>query len=228
VAINIMAAVWKHSQYREEKLLVLLALADYANEDGVCWPSMRALAAKARITERGAQRIMRRLTADKVIEVLDPGGGRGHTAKYRIKGDPRNTECGNTVSTNTDCGDTKRVTVEARKGDPRDSAIRKEPSGTVIYPSGGRARGSARPPALPQSERDSLDLRRWQDEMKKRTAQPGEYVRDPDARWRADARSAAFASGVSPARLMELLRQHFPDDPNLDLLYPALRDGVAN
>lgn len=223
MAINIMAAVWKQSQYREEKLLVLLALADYANEDGVCWPSMRALAAKARITERGAQRIIRRLVADKVIEVLDYGGGRGHTAKYRIKGDPRITD-----SRITDCGDTKRVTVEARKGDPRDSAIRKEPSGTVIEPSGGNARSRARTPALPQSERDSLDLRRWQDEMKKRTQQPGEWVSDPDARWRADARSAAFASGVSPARLMELLRQHFPDDPNLDLLYPARRDAVAN
>ena len=34
------------------ELLVLLALADHARDDGVCWPSIRTIAAKARVEER--------------------------------------------------------------------------------------------------------------------------------------------------------------------------------
>jgi hypothetical protein len=86
----------------------------------------------------------------------------------------------------------------------------------------GHARLRAREPAISQAERDSLDLKRWQAEMKNGSASVGRFVKDPDADWRHRARSAAYRAGVSPARLLELLRQHFPADPNLPLLYPEL------
>jgi hypothetical protein len=73
--------------------------------------------------------------------------------------------------------------------------------------------------ALSQPERDSWDLRRWQDTMRKTEPQPGAHIPDPDAHWRARARNAAFEAGLSPERIVQLLKQHFPNDPNVDLLY---------
>jgi hypothetical protein len=72
---------------------------------------------------------------------------------------------------------------------------------------------------LAQSERDSWDLRRWQEEMRRTEPQTGTYIPDPDATWRQRTRDAAFAAGLSPGRIYSLLKAHFPNDPNIDLLY---------
>lgn len=72
---------------------------------------------------------------------------------------------------------------------------------------------------LSQAERDSWDLRRWQEKMKESQPHVGTYLPDPDGYWRQRAKDAAFCAGLSPSRLVELLKQHFPNDPNVDLLY---------
>ena len=51
-----MNACWQSSRARGTDLLVLLALADIANDDGECWPSIAHLARKCRIDERTTQR----------------------------------------------------------------------------------------------------------------------------------------------------------------------------
>jgi hypothetical protein len=70
-----------------------------------------------------------------------------------------------------------------------------------------------------KAERDTWDLRRWQAAMKESQPQPGEHIDDPDEHWRERSRRAAFVAGLAPSRLVELLKQHFPNDPNIDLLY---------
>jgi len=79
-----MSLVWSRAPYSSSTLLVLLALADWANEDGICWPSIQTLSKKARVERRSTQYIIRKLAADGIIEI-EEGRGRGHQHKYQIK-----------------------------------------------------------------------------------------------------------------------------------------------
>lgn len=90
MSVNIWRKVWSHPPQRQGQLLVMLALADYANDAGMCWPSVKALAAKVRMTERGCQRVLRTLAVDKHLTV-DTGKGRGGCNIYRLHPDPRYT-----------------------------------------------------------------------------------------------------------------------------------------
>lgn len=54
MSVRIMTAVWRVSLPDSEKL-VLLALADCANDEGHCWPSMRSLVAKCSKSDRTIQ-----------------------------------------------------------------------------------------------------------------------------------------------------------------------------
>ena len=74
--------------------------------------------------------------------------------------------------------------------------------------------------ALSQAERDTLDMKRFQLLMSKCKMQVGEYVPDAAARWRRDVRRCAYEAGIAPARIVELLKQHFPNNPAIDELYP--------
>jgi hypothetical protein len=79
-----MTSVWDdlHTQAHSE-LLVLLALADWANDDGHCWPTISALATKARLSERAVQQILGRLTTTGRIRRIQ-GGGRGRANRYQV------------------------------------------------------------------------------------------------------------------------------------------------
>ena len=55
-----MTLVWETPLPDSEKL-VLLALADWANDDGVCWPSVKTLAKKCSKSERTVQNAVRSL-----------------------------------------------------------------------------------------------------------------------------------------------------------------------
>jgi hypothetical protein len=78
-----MTRVWEHSQQSGSKLLLMLALADHANDDSVCWPGIPRLAQKIRRTERQVKSILRSLeNAGEVYIVL--GGGRHNTNLYFV------------------------------------------------------------------------------------------------------------------------------------------------
>ena len=62
-----MTQVWDHAPYKGSDLLILLALADMANDSGKCWPSIQTLANKARLSERQTRIILKRLEAGQVI-----------------------------------------------------------------------------------------------------------------------------------------------------------------
>ena len=65
-----MTAVWEKAPYREGTLLALLALADWANEEGVCWPKVAQVAAKARLSHSGAEYCLRKLCKEGALSVI--------------------------------------------------------------------------------------------------------------------------------------------------------------
>jgi hypothetical protein len=84
MSIRVMTSVWDDARTQaHSELLVLLALADWANDEGHCWPTICALASKARLSERAVQQILGRLTATGRIRRIQ-GGGRGRANQYQV------------------------------------------------------------------------------------------------------------------------------------------------
>src|SRR5437867_10894100 len=62
MSVKYMSQVWLDPCIHEKnELIVLLALADWADDDGCCWPGIAKLASKTRLSERGLQYILERL-----------------------------------------------------------------------------------------------------------------------------------------------------------------------
>ncbi|GAG42153.1 unnamed protein product, partial [marine sediment metagenome] len=74
MSIKIMTRVWDHSKQEGTKLLLLLALADFARDDGTAWPSVDTLAKKARCKRRNAQYILRELAEIGEIQIASREG----------------------------------------------------------------------------------------------------------------------------------------------------------
>lgn len=76
-----MSRVWKtHCETHTQKL-VLLALADNANDEGHCWPSVDTLARKCDLTDRAVRIQIDGLIHQKLV-VMEQGGGREHPNHY--------------------------------------------------------------------------------------------------------------------------------------------------
>jgi len=84
MSISVMTAVWTDGPPDTSDRFVLLALADYANDDGECWPSIAGLMAKTCMSERGVQTVLRRLIAGGFV-TMQVGGGRSKTSTYTVK-----------------------------------------------------------------------------------------------------------------------------------------------
>lgn len=82
MSIKAMSWVWESGPSDQASLLVLLALADFANGDAECWPAMALIALRARMSERNARRIIRRLEDEGWIETVASAGRKSST--YRI------------------------------------------------------------------------------------------------------------------------------------------------
>lgn len=89
MSVHVTDAVWQRSSAKKTDLLVLLAIADNANEETFeAWPSVETIARKARVDKRTAQRALRRLEAQGEIVVLRLGGrtSKGNRATvYRVE-----------------------------------------------------------------------------------------------------------------------------------------------
>ena len=84
MSIRVESRVWKSADAAGGELLVLLALAHFADDEGWCWPSMATIAKKTRMTERSAQRIIRRLVGRGQLFCDPSAGGRGKPNRYRV------------------------------------------------------------------------------------------------------------------------------------------------
>lgn len=59
MSVRIMANVWEHPGINATQKIVLLALADWANDEGMCWPSIQRIADKCCLTTRAVQKALR-------------------------------------------------------------------------------------------------------------------------------------------------------------------------
>ena len=85
MSIKWSGMVWHNSQQTGSGLLVLLAIADHANDDGICWPSVARLARMARVSERQCQRLISQLVNAGELSVERGGHGPKSTTVYRIR-----------------------------------------------------------------------------------------------------------------------------------------------
>lgn len=61
MSVRVMSYVWELSQAKGSQLLLLLAIADYAGDDGLAWPGLETLAHKSRLSKRQVIRIVQEL-----------------------------------------------------------------------------------------------------------------------------------------------------------------------
>lgn len=54
MSIRVINAIWKHFRQQKSGPLVVLAIADYANADGIAWPAVSTLAQKTRMSRSNA------------------------------------------------------------------------------------------------------------------------------------------------------------------------------
>lgn len=71
---KLMTALWEHSTTKGMELFVLISLADNANDEGQCWPSVATIAHKVRANPRTVQRIIRALSQRGHLDIIDGGG----------------------------------------------------------------------------------------------------------------------------------------------------------
>ena len=162
MSVRALAWVWQHSPKSGGQLLVLLALADFADDDGRAWPAVAVIAAKARLQVRQTQSVLRELTRDGEI-AIEPRSGPGLVNTYRVLiggantappshtvvqpdapqpttgAEPTNEDAGASgdageVQSSAGAAD-RMVQSSARSGATGRTTIRgNEPSGTVITP----------------------------------------------------------------------------------------------
>lgn len=103
--MSLDALTWAFSQDLEPaKKIVLLALADYADDSGRCWPSQETMTAKTSLSVRSIRTQLRALEAQGLIVTTQrkrPDGGRSSneyvlavTPRQNLPGPPAATHRG--------------------------------------------------------------------------------------------------------------------------------------
>lgn len=64
-----MTRVWDDTRFKGADLLILLCLADHANDEGICWPSYQTLAKRARCSRRQAIRCVAKLAQEGWVRI---------------------------------------------------------------------------------------------------------------------------------------------------------------
>jgi hypothetical protein len=183
VSVKVMTWVWEHSRSKLSARLVLLAIADHANGDGVdAFPSMAQLAHKTGLSERGVQIAVAELVRLGELHV-SAGGGRGRTNRYRVlmvnPAEVAPFDAGNPEEKTVNSENPAEITVnsahetpQAATGNPAGSApgTKREPRATVKNsPTGSstpaRTRGTRIPADFPLTDEMRDYARRFAAEL---------------------------------------------------------------
>ena len=86
MSIRIMSRVWDSYPGGGTELLALLALADWSDDNGRCYPSMAAIAKKIRLSSSQSRRVVHSLIDAGFVSVIgnENGGAPGASRKYQI------------------------------------------------------------------------------------------------------------------------------------------------
>lgn len=208
MSIKVTSLVWEHHELKGTKFNVMLAIADWADDEGGrIYPSIERLARKARCSERSAQTALRELEDEGYIEKVSTGkGGRGKTTNYQILLDriaperAQNSHPLQTAQPKKGAKSARKGAAENAKGATDDSAIRGiEPSGEPLEepPESGRARQTMEKNELP----DWVPVRLWKEfeEFRRKIRKP----LTPTARYLAVKKLEKLRDeGLAPDRVM--------------------------
>lgn len=86
MAVRVLSLVWDGYPGGGSELLAMLALADWSDDSGRCYPSMAAIAKKVRLSKSQAQRVVHGLIDGGYVKVTANalGGSPTQTRNYRI------------------------------------------------------------------------------------------------------------------------------------------------
>ena len=113
MSIEVMSRVWKHSKAYSGYLLVLLAIADHADDEGQAYPSIAGVAHKSRMTERQVHRALVWLVESGELSVGYKQGPNGKNLySIKVEAPPKR---GSNPGTLTNCH--RDVDVSAKNGD---------------------------------------------------------------------------------------------------------------
>ena len=83
MSLKLLSAVWNDAPYQGAAFVALLALADYADDDGCCWPSITSLARKSRLGLTATKDALKKLRIDGIL-VLEESGDARTSNRYRV------------------------------------------------------------------------------------------------------------------------------------------------
>lgn len=93
-----MALCWQLDGMSGTEKAVLIALADRADDVGMCWPSIATLAAMTCFTDRAVRQSIRSLSEKKLLTVVISPGGKSN--RYIVNPEPRSEQTRNDVPSN--------------------------------------------------------------------------------------------------------------------------------
>lgn len=229
MSVRLMAAIFESESLGPTERLIMLALADHADDDGRCYPSIARLCRRTGLSERAIQANTRKLVAQGYIKII-PGGGKGNANLYFVSANPAadapRTKC-------TPAADAPQTPQEMRSNPAADAP---EPSGTTMGtvnkeagaslegapaqqfdldppPKKPPRRASSLPPDWVPSDRNLSDARdrnfteaeihEQSDAFRDYHLARGTVFKDWDAAWRTwlgNARRFARSAPASPAR----------------------------
>lgn len=82
-----MSRVWDGFPGGGSDLLTMLALADWSDDEGRCWPSMASIAKKTRLSEKQARRVVHSIIESGFLIVTDNQQGGATSRRYQIQVD---------------------------------------------------------------------------------------------------------------------------------------------
>ncbi|MFF0790401.1 helix-turn-helix domain-containing protein [Streptomyces spiralis] len=195
--------VWARSESRNGARLVMLALADRADDNGCAWPSIDDLAERTKLSPRAVQKAINTLVESGELEV-ENGGGRHRSNRYRIVPKPRTSDGVTDQEPRTNDGVSAKETPNFATETPNFEAE------TPNFETGNPVQSSPEPPLEPSENRQkNLPARRterppvdglfdeWWGTYGQRTAQAKHTIRR--------AIADALSNGVDPTELRTAL-----------------------
>jgi hypothetical protein len=147
-----MSQIWQDGPQSMAQRFVLLAIADYANDDGEAWPSIAGIMKKTTLSERGVQTNIRRLESAGWLQI-ETGKGRKGCNNYTIK-TPQEMHPAGDAPPHIEA-ETPHMSAETP------APYAPEPSRTIIEPSyiaSGEATGADKPAPKPKKQSRKTQL----------------------------------------------------------------------
>jgi len=84
MSIRVLASAWRTACASHTQKLVLLNLADHANDCGVCWPSLDRIAKQCGLGKKTVLRQLERLEMQGMLAITRTEGGFRNPNRYRL------------------------------------------------------------------------------------------------------------------------------------------------